>query len=126
MSEKVNVTIEIQGKAKKEVTADTVLCFTVEDAKEFLDGRVKVINANEIFYGANIPEPIFAETVGSMLAAFVETRQKDNPMNAAYNLHTIGQILEKKSEELHRGATPEQKQKALSEATENLLKALFR
>lgn len=126
MNKKVNVTIEIQGEAKKEVTADTVLCFTVERGEEILDGRGRVINANEIFYGADIPKPIFAETIGSLLAAFIETRQKEDPVNAAYNLHRISQILEEKSEELHRGATPEQRRKAMSEATENLLKALLR
>lgn len=105
MSDKTKVTIEHPDGHKKEVTADTVLCLTVDKGAEFLGGKAKVIDASEIFMGKDIPEPIFAETIGSLLASFVEKRQQDSPMMAAFNLHRISQILEAKSKGLTSGTT---------------------
>lgn len=125
MSDKTKVTIEHPDGHRKEVTADTVLCFTVDRGAELLGGKAKIIDANEIFIGRDIPEPIFANTIGSLLASFVEKRQQDNPMMAAFNLHTISRILEEKSKAMTQGATQEQKEKELGAAIENLMKAIF-
>lgn len=125
MSDKTKVTIEHPDGHRQEVTADTVLCFTVDRGAEFLGGKAKIIDANEIFIGRDIPEPIFAQTIGSLLSSFVETRQKESPMMAAFNLHRISQILEAKSKDLTSGTTQQQKEDALHEAVGDLLKALL-
>lgn len=125
MSDKTKVTIEHPDGHKKEVTADTVLCFTVDRGAEFLGGKAKIIDASETFMGMDIPEPIFAQTIGSLLSSFVETRQKESPMMAAYNLHRISQFLEAKSKDLASGTTQQQKMEELHGAVEDLLKALL-
>lgn len=125
MSDKTKVTIEHPDGHRQEVTADTVLCFTVDKGAEFLGGKAKTIDANEIFIGRDIPESIFAQTIGSLLSSFVETRQKENPMMAAFNLHRISQILEAKSKDLTSGTTQQQKEEALHGAVEDLLKVLL-
>lgn len=125
MSEKTKVTIEHPDGHRKEVEADTVLCFTVDKGAELLAGKARIIEAQELFIGKDIPEPIFAETIGSLLASFVEKRQQNSPMMAAFNLHVISKILEAKSEALTKGTTQEQKEKELGVAIENLMKAIF-
>ncbi|MCM1219479.1 MAG: hypothetical protein NC548_33790 [Lachnospiraceae bacterium] len=125
MSNKTKVTIEHPDGHRKEIAADTVLCFTIDRGAEFLAGKARIIEAQEVFIGKDIPEPIFAETIGSLLASFIETRQKGSPMMAAFNLHAISAILEAKSKALSQGATQEQKEKELGAAIENLMKAVF-
>lgn len=125
MSEKTKVTIEHPDGHRKEVSADTVLCFAVDKGAEFMAGKVQIIEAQELFIGKDIHEPIFAETIGSLLASFVEKRQQSSPMMASYDLHTISKILEAKSKALAAGMTPEQKEKELHGAIENLVKAMF-
>lgn len=125
MSEKTKVTIEHPDGHRKEVSADTVLCFAVDKGAEFMAGKVQIIEAQELFIGKDIPEPIFAETIGSLLASFVEKRQQSSPMMASYDLRTISKILEAKSKALAAGMTPEQKEKELHGAIENLVKAMF-
>lgn len=71
MSEKTKVTIEHPDGHRKEVSADTVLCFTVDKGAELMAGKARIIEAQELFIGRDIPEPIFAETIGSLLASFV-------------------------------------------------------
>ena len=125
MSDKTKVTIKHPDGHRQEVTADTVLCFTVDRGAEFLGGKAKIIDAKEIFIGRDIPEPIFAQTIGSLLSSFVEARQKENPMMAAFNLHRISQILEAKSKDMTSGTTQQQKEEALHGAVEDLLKVLL-
>lgn len=125
MSEKTKVTIEHPDGHRKEVSADTVLCFTVDKGAELLAGKARIIEAQELFIGKDIPEPIFAETIGSLLASFIETRQKESPMMAAYDLHTVSKILEARSKKLAADTTPEQREKELHGAIENLVKTMF-
>lgn len=126
MSEKTKVTIEHPDGHRKEVSADTVLCFTVDKGAELLAGKARIIEAQELFIGKDIPEPIFTETIGSLLASFVEKRQQRSPMMASYDLYAISKILEAKSKALAAGTTAEQREKALHGAIENLMKEIFR
>ena len=125
MSKKTKVIIEHPDGHRKEATADTVLCFTVDKGEEFMKGKAQIIEAEELFTGKDIPEPIFAEIIGSLLISFVEKRQKNNPVTAAFNLHTISKILEAKSETLMQGTTRDQMENALNVAIENLMKEIF-
>lgn len=122
MSEKTKVTIVSPDGLKKEFEADTVLCFTVDKGEEFLGGKAKVIEANECYVGVDIPEPIFAKTIGSLVGAFIEHRSRGDAAKAAYNLNEVSVILEAKSRGLIKDVPREQLEKELHEAVETFLK----
>lgn len=111
MSDKAKVTVELQGKVLQEFTGDTVICFTVEEAEEFLNGKAKIIEAHATHVGEKIPKPIFAPTIGSLVTELIENNPGDSRMMASYNLHCVARMLEEKSS-------------VLEEALKDLFKAL--
>ncbi len=123
MTSEVKVTIVTHDGTTKEVTGDTAICFTVSKAAEYLSGKAKIIDANEAFVGYDIPDPIFAATVGSLVGSLIEARQKERPMAAAFTLHEVSRILEARSKTLVSGASDHQKETELQEAIEEILKA---
>ena len=127
MSEKVKVTLEMPGGVKKELTADTVICFTVEQAKEFMSGRAKLVEAKAVSMGQEIPEPIFAPTIGALVGDYLETSPNSGgKVTASYDLHTVAELLEKKSEELRKQVTPKEAEDSLQEALKSLFETLWR
>lgn len=127
MSDKVKVTIEMPDGIKEEFYGDTVICFTVEQAKEFLNGRAKMITANAVHMGMEIPEPIFAPTIGSLVGEVIEKNPSSrDKITKAYNLHEVSRILETKSRKLRDDATPEERENAMDDAIKNLFEALRR
>ena len=125
MMSKVKVTIVAHDGTTKEITGDTAICFTVSKAAEFLSGKAKIIDANEAFVGHDIPDPLFAVTMGSLVGSLIKARQKERPMVAAFTLHEVRLILEAESKELASGASDHQKEAELQKAIEELLKATF-
>lgn len=125
MTSKVKVTIVAHDGTTKEITGDTAICFTVSKAAEFLSGKAKIIDANEAFVGHDIPDPLFAVTMGSLVGSLIKARQKERPMAAAFTLHEVSRILEAKSKSLVGGALDHQKEAELEKAIEELLKAVF-
>lgn len=125
MMSKVKVTIVAHDGTTKEITGDTAICFTVSKAAEFLSGKAKIIDANEAFVGHDIPDPLFAVTMGSLVGSLIKARQKERPMVAASTLHEVSLILEAESKELASGASDHQKEAELQKAIEELLKATF-
>lgn len=119
MTSKAKVTIETPD-GPKEFTADTVICFTVDKAREVLTGQVKVIEANAAYVGLEIPEPIFADTVAALIGDTVE-KVSNNKVRAAFNLHKVAQILEAKSKALKEGLTEQEKAHAFADACIDLL-----
>lgn len=127
MSEKVKVTLEMPGGVKKELTGDTVICFTVDQAKEFMSGRAKLVEAQAVSMGQDIPEPIFAPTIGALVGNYLETSPNSSgKVMASYNLHTVAELLEKKSEELREQTTPKEVEDSLQEALKSLFEVLRR
>lgn len=127
MSEKVKVTLEMPGGVKKELTGDTVICFTVDQAKEFMSGRAKLVEAQAVSMGQDIPEPIFAPTIGALVGNYLETSPNSGgKVTAAYNLHTVAEILERKSKELREQTTPKEVEDSLQEALKSLFEVLRR
>lgn len=124
MSNKAKVTVELQGKVLQEITGDTVICFTIDEAKEFLNGKAKMITAHTTHVGQEIPKPIFAPTIGSLVGELIESNPGDSRMMVAYNLHCVAKMLEDKSKALSNGATTEEKSSVLAEALKDLFKAL--
>lgn len=125
MSEKVKVTLEMPGGVKKELTGDTVICFTVEQAKEFISGRAKTIQAQTVSMGQEIPKLIFAPTIGALVRNYLETSPNSGGKAAvSYNLHTVAKLLEKNSEELKKQVTLREVKDSLQEAFKSLFEVL--
>ncbi len=121
MSE-VKVLIEHEDGHKQELNGDTVICFTVSKAGEFLNGKAKIIEAQASFIGREIPDVIYADTVGNLIASLIEKSSK-NAVRAGFNLHMAAQILEAKSKEIKSSLTEQEKKDALNQTMEELLKA---
>ena len=125
MTSEVKVTIVAHDGTTKEITGDTAICFTVSKAAEYLSGKAKIIDASDAFVGNDIPDPLFAVTVGSLVGSLIEARQKERPMAAAFTLHGVSRILEAKSKSLVSGASDQQKEAELGKAIEEFLKAVL-
>lgn len=119
MTSKPKVTIETP-EGPKELTGDTVICFTVDKARDFLSGKVKMVEANAAYIGLEVPEPIFADTVAALIGDTVE-KVNSNKVRAAFNLHKVAQILEAKSKALKEGLTEQEKAHAFADACMDLL-----
>lgn len=77
--------------------------------------------------GLEIPETIFAPTIGSLVGEVIERNPNSrDKMMRAYNLHEVSRILEAKSRALSGTATKEEKEDALEGAIKNLFEALRR
>ena len=55
MTSEVKVTIEHEDGHKQELNGDTIICFTVSKAGEFLDGKAQIIDAQAAFIVRAIP-----------------------------------------------------------------------
>lgn len=122
---KVKVEITAHDGRVEVFTGDTSIVFTVEKGEEFMDGKTKVVSSNAAYVGKDIPEPIFAETIGSLVGSFIQKRSEKHPLLAAFELHNVSQILEAFSKKTVGAASTEEKEKALDEAIENLVKAIL-
>lgn len=126
MTSEVKVTIEHEDGHKQELNGDTVICFTVSKAGEFLDGKAQIIDAQAAFIGREIPDPIYPLTVGNLVASMVE-KSSDGKVRAGFNLHRIAQVLEDKSREIKGSLTEPEKNQAAEDAFKKFMEAvLFR
>ena len=121
---KVKVLIEHEDGHKQELNGDTVICFTVSNADEFLNGKAQLIDARASFIGMEIPHVIYAETVGNLFASLIEKSSKSTA-RASFNLHMAAQILEAKSKEIKSGLTEQEKKGAFFQAMDELFKAII-
>lgn len=106
-TQKTQVAVRTPNGHVEDLRGDTALVFIIEKAGEFLDGSAKMVEGKVIYSGTDIPEPIFAETIGSLVASFIEQRSKSSSLEAAFNLHEVSQILEAKSQQIRRKLTPD-------------------
>lgn len=128
---KVKVLIEHEDGHKQELNGDTVICFTVSKAGEFLNGKAQLIDAQAqlidaqaAFIGREIPAPIYPDTIGSLVASTIE-KSSENAVRASFNLHMVAQILEAKSKEVKSGLTEQEKKDAIDKTVEEILKAVI-
>lgn len=98
--EKTTVTIVASDGTKLEFTADTALVFTISEAADFLNGKVPRIEANSSYVGNDIPEVIFANIIAKLVGAFIQKRQENNPLSAAFNTRKIALDLLERSEKI--------------------------
>lgn len=124
MTSEVKVTIEHEDGHKQELNGDTIICFTVSKAGEFLDGKAQIIDAQAAFIGRAIPDPIYSHTIGSLVASMVE-KSSSGKVRAGFNLHAIAQVLEAKSKEIKSSLTEPEKDKAAEDAFKKFLEAVL-
>jgi len=123
MSE-VKVLIEHEDGHKQELNGDTVICFTVSKAGEFLNEKAKIIEAQASFIGREIPDVIYAETVGNLIASLIEESSK-NAVRAGFNIHMVAQILEAKSRKIKSNLTEQEKKDAIHQVVDEFLKTTY-
>ena len=119
MTSKTKVTFETP-EGSKELIGDTVICFTVDKARDFLSGKVETVEANAAYIGLEIPELVFAKTIGALVGDTVEKVSRST-MVAAFQLHEVARILEAKSKALAESRTEDQKAADFADALINLL-----
>lgn len=121
MTSEVKVTIVAHDGTVNAVTGDTVICFAVSNIMEFLNGKSKGINAQEAFVGNAIPTPFFPTIMATLVSALVKAQKKEKPLEAAFTLYKVSQLLKAESERLQEGITKSQLEAEIGE----FLKAMF-
>lgn len=124
MTSKVKVLIEHEDGHKQELNGDTVICFTISKAGEFLDGKAQLVDAQSAFIGNAIPDPIYPHTIGSLVASIVE-KSSSGKARVGFNLHAIAKELEAKSKEIKSSLTEPEKNKAAEDAFKKFLEAVL-
>lgn len=129
MSEKTTHKVTVQVTAHdgtvETFSGDTAIVFTIENGMECLRGKVKQINSNVAFVGHDIPEPIFAEVIGSLVGGFIKKRSENTPLLAAVELQHVAEIMEEYSKKIMDSASQESKEVALNAAIDNLIKTIL-
>lgn len=120
--ERTIVTVTAHDGSIKTFSGDTAIVFTVEKCNDFINGKVKQVEANTAFVGYDIPDIIFAETMGSLFSSFIATRQKEHPMIASFDLHEVSKIMEAYSKKISDETTYEEKVYELNYIIEKLSK----
>lgn len=121
---RVKVLIEHEDGRKQEFNGDTVICFTVSNAQEFLNKKAPIIDGQGAFWGKEIPMPIYSDTIGSLFTSMIKN-SSNGKAQAAFHLHMIANILEKKSREIKRELTVQERDEALDNAFAQFFKDIF-
>ena len=79
-----------------------------------------MVEANAAYIGLEIPELVFAKTIGALVGDTVEKVSRST-MVAAFQLHEVARILEAKSKALAESRTEDQKAADFADALINLL-----
>lgn len=124
MMDKVKIIIKTQDGYKQKLEGDTLICFTVNQVKEFLSGQAESIDASEMYIGDKIPELLFSQIIGSLVVSFIE-QATDKKMITAYNLHAVAQVLEAKSKELSDTRTEQEMKDSMEYALEQYLETML-
>lgn len=121
---KVKVLIEHEDGRKQELHGDTVICFTVSNAWEFLNKKAPIVDGQGAFWGKEIPMPIYSDTISSLFASMIKN-SSNGKVQAAFHLHMIANILEEKSKEIKREISVEERDEALDNAFAQFFKGIF-
>ena len=101
MNEKTTVTIAMPSGQTKTYSGDTVILFTLNGIEECLRGETNGINSTIGYVGMTIPEPFFAKTMAEFIGTIVKNAFEESPMEEAYNIDAICNILEKHNEKIN-------------------------
>ncbi len=121
---KTKVTITYGDNCQKELNGDTVICFTVSGANEFLKDDTQPVNSCTAFVGKAISDPIYHLVIGTLINEMVANTNTQKAQ-VAIKLHNIADILEKESREIRSGLTNREIKECLDQVMENLFKATF-
>jgi len=124
MTSKVKVMIEHENGYRKELSGDTVICFSISGAREFTDGKAQHVDSQSAFIGCEIPVSIYPHTIGSLVASMVE-KTSDGKVRAGFDLHYIAEILEAESKKIKNSLTDQEKKESLEDALKHLFGATF-
>lgn len=121
---KTKVTITYGDNCQKELSGDTVICFTVSGANEFLKDDKQPVNSCTAFVGKAIPGPIYHLVLGTLISEMI-VNTNSQKARAAYELHNIADVLEKESREIRSGLTNREIKECLDQVMENLFETAF-
>lgn len=123
--EKTKVIFEIpaiEGKHPhiREISGDTVICFTVDKGVD-LNDEEESIDTNSVYLGANIPDHLFGILMGKFVSETIEN-MRENKISAYLSLRIAAQILEEKSKSIHESMAEPEKALVTSDMIAQLLK----
>ncbi len=121
MTEKTTVVITAQDGTQKTFSGDTVIVITVENANEFLEGKVEGIRSHIGCIGKRIPDPLVSDIIAGTVSELVEKMHKEHSVIAASELHEISELLEKREKELVDKASLPEMLSTISSLLEDLM-----
>lgn len=124
MNEKTTVTVVAPDGYTQTFKGETVIMFTIDKIEEFLDDKVKQMDANTVYVGNEPPEYIFDELIARLVGSLVEKDNEENPIKASFILFNIANRLIARSDQLRSNATKEQVDAFVEEAMNELSDAL--
>lgn len=124
---KTKATVRMVDGTSWEVTGDTVIVFTINDAQAFMEGKVDKIGTRIVVSGTKIPVPVFAQTIGELVGSFIRkiNDEEKNPATTAFVLHEVGQVLERQSQEIVDEISLEDAEKELQRSTWEFFETLL-
>lgn len=123
---KTKVTVTATDGTVQKFEGDSIILFTVSAAEEFLRGRAKMMDADAAYIGEEIPEPLFADTVGALVAGFIDSRHNGHPTLAAFNLFCVRRVLKAYEQRLTKETTQEQKRADFEKSIDDLFNAILK
>lgn len=124
MNEKTTVTVVTPDGYTETFKGETVIMFTIDKIEEFLEDKVKQMDANTVYVGNEPPEYIFDELIARLVGSLVEKDNEENPIKASFILFNIANRLIARSDQLRSNATKEQVDAFVEEAMNELSDAL--
>ena len=125
MAEKTTVVITSADGHVKTLSGDTAIVFTVENARDFMENKAERINANVGFVGKDIPEFVFADIIGELVASMIKKHYDGHPTLAAFDLDNVSQFLKNKGEEIIKATSKEELDADIKYESKRLLKMLL-
>lgn len=98
--DKTTVVITTSDGTQKTFSGDTAIVITVENANEFLKGKVEEIRSHIGCIGKRIPDPLVSDIVAKTVSELIEKMHEGHSPIAAAELHEISELLEKREKEL--------------------------
>lgn len=123
MTEKTTVVVTAPDGTVKTLSGDTAIIFTVENARDFMNGKIKRLDSSVRFVGKDIPAPVFSDIIGELVASLITRHYEENTLLAGYNLNAVSDVLGTRSNEIRQDML---KNRSGSDIEALLKEAIFR
>lgn len=120
--DKTTVVITASDGEKKTFTGDTAIIITVENANEFMEGKVEGIKSHIGCVGKRIPDPLVSNIIARTVSELIEKMNKEHPLIAASELNEISKLLGKREKELVDKASLPEMLSTISSLLKDLVK----